>query len=216
MTSLVHNLGLSKKLAFHDVYSIDDPDLLAFVPRPAYALLLVFPVNAAYTSARQKEDASKEEYGGKGREEPVVWFKQTIRNACGLIGLLHGVANGGARDFVGMFFVMCDDLRELKVSKDSANGVLKSRRHLWLYFSSPPSRWLPEPVRISCIILLLSKVHMLLLQCKATPARHQRNRTSICTMCVSSSRLSMVIFGSWTVVERVRWTGVRWIAMRMS
>ena len=111
MSSLVHNLGLSKKLAFHDVYSIDDPDLLAFVPRPAYALLLVFPVNAAYETARQTEDASKEEYEGKGREEPVVWFKQTIRNACGLIGLLHGVTNGGAKDFIGMF-VMCDGLLE--------------------------------------------------------------------------------------------------------
>jgi ubiquitin carboxyl-terminal hydrolase L3 len=101
MSSLVHSLGLSKELAFHDVYSIDDPDLLAFVPRPAYALLLVFPVNATYESARMTEDATKEEYAGAGPDEPVVWFKQTIRNACGLIGLLHGVTNGGASDFIG-------------------------------------------------------------------------------------------------------------------
>ncbi|TKA36247.1 hypothetical protein B0A49_13742, partial [Cryomyces minteri] len=43
MSSLVHKLGLSSKLGFQDVFSIDDPDLLAFVPRPAYALLLIFP-----------------------------------------------------------------------------------------------------------------------------------------------------------------------------
>ena len=43
MTSLVRNLGYSPKLAFHDVYSIDDPTLMSFVPRPAQALLLIFP-----------------------------------------------------------------------------------------------------------------------------------------------------------------------------
>lgn len=30
----------------------------------------------------------------------MVWYKQTIGNACGLIGLLHGVSNGKARQFV--------------------------------------------------------------------------------------------------------------------
>ncbi|CAG8005767.1 unnamed protein product [Penicillium nalgiovense] len=29
-----------------------------------------------------------------------MWFKQTIRNACGLIGLLHAVSNGEARKHV--------------------------------------------------------------------------------------------------------------------
>ena len=101
MTTLVHNLGLSKTLAFHDVYSIDDVDLLAFVPRPAHALLLVFPVNAVYEEGRRKEDGGKEEHEGFGDDEPVIWFKQTIRNACGLIGLLHAVANGKASELIG-------------------------------------------------------------------------------------------------------------------
>lgn len=101
MSSLVHNLGVSRSLAFHDVFSIDDPDLLAFVPRPAYALLLVFPVSRTYEQSRMQEDADRPEYTGSGPAEEVMWFKQTIRNACGLIGLLHGVANGEARKFVG-------------------------------------------------------------------------------------------------------------------
>ncbi|KAF2102901.1 putative ubiquitin carboxyl-terminal hydrolase [Rhizodiscina lignyota] len=97
MTSLVRNLGLSPTLSFHDVYSIDDPTLLSFVPRPAHALLLIFPVTPTYESHRRDEDASKAEYTGSGDKEPVVWFKQTIANACGLIGLLHGVSNGEAK-----------------------------------------------------------------------------------------------------------------------
>ena len=101
MSALVHKLGLSTKLAFQDVFSIDDPDLLAFVPRPAQALLLVFPVSETYEKFRRIEDAEKKEYEGSGPEEPVVWYKQTIGNACGLIGLLHGVSNGPAKGYIG-------------------------------------------------------------------------------------------------------------------
>lgn len=101
LTTLLRTLGLSPALAIHDVYSLTDPDLLSFIPRPALALLLVFPVSAAYESHRLAEDSLVEqEYAGKGEEEPVVWYKQTIRNACGLIGLLHAVSNGEARGFV--------------------------------------------------------------------------------------------------------------------
>lgn len=100
MSSLIHKLGLSDKLSFHDVFSIDDPDLLAFVPRPAHALLLIFPVNQTYEKFRVEEDSNKQEYQGSGPDEEVVWYKQTIGNACGLIGLLHGVSNGEARSHI--------------------------------------------------------------------------------------------------------------------
>lgn len=97
MSHLVHQLGLPPTLGFTDVYSIDEPDLLAFVPRPSHALLLVFPVSKTYESSRVFEDSKLTEYTGSGPSEPIMWFKQTIRNACGLIGLLHAVSNGEAR-----------------------------------------------------------------------------------------------------------------------
>ncbi|CAP98162.1 ubiquitinyl hydrolase 1 [Penicillium rubens] len=100
MSHLVHQLGLAPTLGFTDVFSIDEPDLLAFVPRPSQALLLVFPVSQTYEASREAEDASKQNYTGSGPSEPVMWFKQTIRNACGLIGLLHAVSNGEARKHV--------------------------------------------------------------------------------------------------------------------
>jgi ubiquitin carboxyl-terminal hydrolase L3 len=103
MSSLLHKLGLAPTVQFHDVFSIDSPELLAFIPRPAYALLLVFPVSNAYEQSRVEEDQSRVEYDGKGKGEEVMWFRQTIRNACGLIGLLHGVANGEARSYIRMF-----------------------------------------------------------------------------------------------------------------
>ena len=110
MTSLLQQLGLSKSIGFQDVYSIDDPDLLAFVPRPTYALLLVFPVSDTYERFRAREDADRPEYAGAGPDEEVLWFKQTIGNACGLIGLLHGVSNGSVRQFVGKFDARCGRL----------------------------------------------------------------------------------------------------------
>ena len=101
MTTLVHKLGLSSDLSWHDVFSLDDPELLAFVPRPAHALLLVFPVSKAYESFREEEDKPLPDYSGSGSEEEVLWFKQTIGNACGLMGLLHAVCNGMTRDLIG-------------------------------------------------------------------------------------------------------------------
>ena len=101
MTSLVHKLGLSSGLSWHDVYSLDDPSLLAFVPRPAHALLLVFPTSAAYEKARYEEDKPLSGYCGTGPEEEVLWFRQTIGNACGLMGLLHAACNGMTRDLIG-------------------------------------------------------------------------------------------------------------------
>ncbi|CAM1503203.1 Fc.00g079790.m01.CDS01 [Cosmosporella sp. VM-42] len=100
MTTLIHKLGVSEALQMHDVYSLTDPDLLAFIPRPALALLLVFPVSAAYESHRLAEDSLNEDYHGKGESEPVVWWPQTIRNACGMMGLLHAVSNGEAKSFI--------------------------------------------------------------------------------------------------------------------
>jgi len=100
MSSLMHQLGLSNSVGFHDVYSIDDPELLAFVPRPVYALLLVFPVSETYESFRRVEDQGKPPYNGSGPDEEVIWFKQTIGNACGLIGLLHAASNGPITKFI--------------------------------------------------------------------------------------------------------------------
>lgn len=101
MTNLVHSLGLAETLSFHDVFGIDDPSLLAFVPRPASALLLVFPVSKTYEEHRMKEDGDSEVYAGKGEHERVWWCRQTIGNSCGLMALLHATTNGTARDYVG-------------------------------------------------------------------------------------------------------------------
>lgn len=101
-TSLIHDLGASPELGFYDVYSLE-PDLLSFVPRPALALIFITPAPPYYT-VREADGIGQAKdgltYDKSGDEEPITWFYQTIGNACGLIALLHALANGEPRSFV--------------------------------------------------------------------------------------------------------------------
>jgi ubiquitin carboxyl-terminal hydrolase len=177
MSSLVHKLGLSKALSFHDVFSINDPDLLAFVPRPASALLLVFPVSRSYETFRMQEDEKKAEYEGKGAEEPVLWYKQTIRNACGLIGLLHAVSNGNSRDFIGMRLLQ-EVTVTLLMREQSLDLILKSwsRMLFLLDLSSVPTLY---------TIRRLWSVHIRVLLIKGKALRPVRRITLIYIMSAS-------------------------------
>ncbi|KAF2849222.1 ubiquitin carboxyl-terminal hydrolase-like protein isozyme L3, partial [Plenodomus tracheiphilus IPT5] len=97
MNSLAQDLGLDMNAySFHDIYSLTDPDLLAFIPRPVIALLVIIPLTPTWHSARTTEDKDLPEYPGKGPQEPVIWFKQTIGDACGSIGLVHCLLNSDA------------------------------------------------------------------------------------------------------------------------
>lgn len=100
MNQLAARLGLSSELQFYDVYSLDDAEQLAHIPRPALALLVVIPLTPAWDRSRRAEDAVREPYAGSGPDEPVIWFKQTIGHACGSIGLLHSLINGPAVDHI--------------------------------------------------------------------------------------------------------------------
>ena len=104
-TELIHKLGVSESLAFHDILSLSDPDLLSFVPRPALALVLVFPTTFNYEAKLEEQDRDTPEYTKAGDEEDVIWYRQTINNACGLYAILHAISNGAARDFLGNFHV---------------------------------------------------------------------------------------------------------------
>lgn len=94
MNKLARSLGVTDKLAFYDVYSLYDADMMAIVSRPVYALLVTIPISDAWKQDREAEDAGMEWYKGAGPDEPVVWFRQTIVHGCGLIAFLHCLLNG--------------------------------------------------------------------------------------------------------------------------
>lgn len=96
---LASNLGLSSRLDFFDVLDIDDPELLAFILRPVHALIFLCPADV-YHETRDKTEVEMKEYQGYGPNEPVVWFKQTIGHACGLMAFLHSIMNGAGRSYI--------------------------------------------------------------------------------------------------------------------
>ncbi|MCJ1257484.1 hypothetical protein MMC24_005309 [Lignoscripta atroalba] len=130
MTRLAIQLGLSPELQFYDVYSLDEPELLAHIPRPVLALLVIIPLTPAWDRDREAEDAGKSDYAGFGPEEPVIWFKQTIGNACGSIGLLHSTINGPAADFI-------EPDSDLAVIRRCAIPLQMTKRADMLYHSKP-------------------------------------------------------------------------------
>lgn len=86
-SEFAHGLGLNKSYGFVDIYSLTDPDLIAFTPSPVKALILLFPLNGFFETS--KEDTSIIE---ESTSEPV-WFRQSIKNGCGLYALLHSLSN---------------------------------------------------------------------------------------------------------------------------
>ena len=83
-TELMHGLGVYSTFKFIDVWSLDN-DMLAFVPRPAQALILILPSCPAYDQVSVMYSAAT--------SRSILWFNQTINNACGLYAILHAVCN---------------------------------------------------------------------------------------------------------------------------
>ncbi|KAJ8612600.1 hypothetical protein MRB53_037336 [Persea americana] len=78
LTPYAHKLGAPSSFAFHDVFSIDDPELIALAPRPALALVLLYPLLPGHMRLHAEDNAHMSRYTGKGESEPVFWCKQTI------------------------------------------------------------------------------------------------------------------------------------------
>ncbi|KAF2404080.1 cysteine proteinase [Trichodelitschia bisporula] len=96
-TELAYKLG-ARSVAFHDVYSIDEPELLQFLPKPVLAFVMIMPFKTpAYQQGKVQEESERAANGVSEEEQAavkdVLWFKQTIRNACGFYALLHSVVN---------------------------------------------------------------------------------------------------------------------------
>ncbi|KAL6072363.1 Ubiquitin carboxyl-terminal hydrolase isozyme L3 [Balamuthia mandrillaris] len=91
MNSFIHKAGVSKEWGFGDCYGTD-PELLAMVPQPCLAVLLLYPslVNEKELKRQQKEKIEKE---GQVVSPKVYYMKQLVGNACGTIAVIHAIYN---------------------------------------------------------------------------------------------------------------------------
>lgn len=82
--------------------------MLALVPRPVNAVLLLFPIEETGEAFRKREDERIAKEGQPKVDDTIFWVKQKvcevcfdlnrfqifqISNACGTIGLIHAIAN---------------------------------------------------------------------------------------------------------------------------
>jgi ubiquitin carboxyl-terminal hydrolase L3 len=90
MSEFVHGLGVSHGWAYTDVWGLDS-DMLSMIPQPVLAVLLLFPITENYEKFREEEETHLKRHE-QLISPKVVFFRQTIPNACGTIGLLHSLA----------------------------------------------------------------------------------------------------------------------------
>ncbi|KAA0184896.1 hypothetical protein HAZT_HAZT002746 [Hyalella azteca] len=79
-------LGVPESTRVSDVLGLDE-GLLAMVPKPVYALLLLYPLT----------DKSAIEDGGQDISSDLFYMKQYVGNACGAVALIHALANNAQR-----------------------------------------------------------------------------------------------------------------------
>ena len=95
-TNFAHNLGMPKSWEWQDVLGLD-VELLDMLPKPAIAVVLLFPcTNSLYASRREQEALMK----SQGLHEVDLcrgtYFLHQIPefgNACGTIACIHALTN---------------------------------------------------------------------------------------------------------------------------
>ena len=100
LNDLMYGLGVSGSLTLTDVWEINDSIQLSLIPRPVLALILVLPTSEKYETHRRSANVSTDT-AEDPKQESVVWFRQTINNACGLYAILHAICNIENRGFIG-------------------------------------------------------------------------------------------------------------------
>eukprot|EP01090_Pellita_catalonica_P002671 TRINITY_DN12243_c0_g1_i2.p1 TRINITY_DN12243_c0_g1~~TRINITY_DN12243_c0_g1_i2.p1 ORF type:complete len:242 (-),score=47.02 TRINITY_DN12243_c0_g1_i2:531-1256(-) len=98
MTRILHGMGVDKSWVFGDCFGFDK-DLLAMVPQPCQAVLLLYP--SLQGDARQKQREEEEE---RLKAHPVklhkdvFYMRQLVGNACGTVAIVHSILNGLSDD----------------------------------------------------------------------------------------------------------------------
>ncbi|XP_063986407.1 ubiquitin carboxyl-terminal hydrolase isozyme L3 [Diachasmimorpha longicaudata] len=95
MTKFIHQLGVPDKFSLVDVYGLDG-DLLAMVPRPVLALILLYP-DCGKASAYTADLVTKIKDEGQEVSPNVFHMEQSVSNACGTVALVHAIANNQDR-----------------------------------------------------------------------------------------------------------------------
>lgn len=84
-------VGVSEAFQLVDVYGLDEA-MLAMIPKPVYALVLLFPCSENDEKFRRMED-EKLKQNQPEVPEKLFYMRQYLHNACGTIALFHAILN---------------------------------------------------------------------------------------------------------------------------
>ena len=86
---------------------------LDMIPKPVAAIIFLYPVNDIAKQFRQ-EEKEKLTRQGQNISDEVIYFKQTIGNACGMMALIHALANN--KQVLGIYIYIYNLATVLSVS----------------------------------------------------------------------------------------------------
>ena len=92
LSEFAHRGGVPDSWAFSDCLGLDD-ELLAFVPQPCLALILIFPWSKEAVAARDAAMAPRSVPVPDG----LYYMEQRVGEACGTIAVIHAVLNNVER-----------------------------------------------------------------------------------------------------------------------
>ncbi|GFU40828.1 ubiquitin carboxyl-terminal hydrolase isozyme L3 [Nephila pilipes] len=91
MNRFLENLGVPSKWKIFCIVSLDE-ELLGMVPLPVYSVLLLFPFSEADNQyCKKQEEIAKA--GSQQFDQKLYFMQQTINNGCGVVALIHAIAN---------------------------------------------------------------------------------------------------------------------------
>jgi len=89
MNKYVKQLGVANA-EFVELFAFE-PECLDFIPQPALAVLVLFPLSDKEKKRRAEQKSASD---SKSNADKKMYFvKQTVSNACGTVGVIHAVLN---------------------------------------------------------------------------------------------------------------------------
>ncbi|KAG0781289.1 hypothetical protein G6F22_009648 [Rhizopus arrhizus] len=105
-----------------------DPELLAMIPQPVQAIIFLFPITDIYEKFKDEEEAHLIKCE-QAISPDVIFFKQTISNACGMMAILHSIASND-KELIGpgLFNDIIEEAKNMSI--DERVDLLENSKEL--------------------------------------------------------------------------------------
>ncbi|KAI8047755.1 hypothetical protein BDF21DRAFT_433884 [Thamnidium elegans] len=126
LNKIIHENGVDSEWSFTDVLGFDN-ESLSLIPKPVAAIIFLFPGTKTHKDFLEKEESHLKIHE-QNISPNLMYFKQTISNACGMMALLHSLANNDHLVGPGLFSKIIEDTRNM--SPDERGEYLESCKEL--------------------------------------------------------------------------------------